>query len=65
MPEILSVVTLAVSSGTLITALTMAFKAGALVQRLEEVEKKVRDIDMYGCRHRRTAEDASECLGSE
>ena len=62
-PSVVEVVTLAITSGSFALVLGIAFKAGAFASRLEALEKRVNDIDLFGCRHRRAAADPpeSEC----
>ena len=48
---VVQVVTLIVSSGTLAAVLKLAFDAGKLVARLDAVERRVWEIEEYGCRH--------------
>lgn len=57
----LQIVTIVISSGTLVGVVKLAFNYGGVVSRLESVEHKVADIDLYGCRHRQSA----ECSGDD
>lgn len=56
----LQTLTLVVSSSGFAAVVVLIFRAGTLVQRLTELERRVESIDLNGCRHR---PPAAQCEG--